>query len=397
MRATLAILALLLPLAVGHRAVAAPPAGPHLDRRLVASRCAACHAGHGRAKSRMLRDAVQDLCFRCHGASAAREKARKAGTLTQLARPADIERDFQKPYRHPIERSDLHRADERLPERSGKVLRHAACADCHEPHVPPPRQGESLLGLRPRQAPIRGVTTEAELCFRCHGAVGNRAARSSDLGRRFAATARSVHAVLAPAFPGPMPSLIRPWTSSSILSCGQCHGSDDPGGPRGPHGSRIPHLLRYRFETADGTPEGEAQYALCYRCHSRKSILGNESFRYHNRHLVTASRGRAPATCRACHSPHGSAVNPRLIDFDTTVVLPDRFGRIAYLPVGAPAGHCRLSCHGVEHPRASALRDWGEVVSPRLPVAPGVPPPAGPMVGPKTPIPGSSLQRPHGR
>ncbi len=135
----------------------------------------------------------------------------------------------------------------------------------------------------------------------------------------------------------------------SFLSCQDCHNNPDAsslggGGPNGPHGSRFAFLLAARYETRDFTIESPQAYALCYRCHDRNSILGNESFSRHREHIV---RGRTP--CSACHAPHGvpgnSAQHDHLINFDLSIVT----GRRWYQSTGRFRGTCTLRCHNVEH------------------------------------------------
>ena len=63
-----------------------------------------------------------------------------------------------------------------------------------------------------------------------------------------------------------------------MIYCTTCH-ADDEGGSRGPHGSSFAPILKQRYETADNTPESYDNYALCYQCHDRTSILRDASFR----------------------------------------------------------------------------------------------------------------------
>ena len=114
--------------------------------------------------------------------------------------------------------------------------------------------------------------------------------------------------------------------------------------PDGPHGSRFEHLLVARYETRDFTIESPQTYALCYQCHDRNSVLGDESFSLHSRHVV---RGRTP--CSACHTAHGvsgaSSQHGHLINFDISIVGGQRF----HVDSGRFSGTCTLSCHGVQH------------------------------------------------
>jgi len=114
------------------------------------------------------------------------------------------------------------------------------------------------------------------------------------------------------------------------------------------------------YVTTDNTPESRSAYALCYACHSRDSILNDESFSEHRMHVVDE---RTP--CSVCHDAHGvSAVqgNPRnnshLINFDTTVVQPNAQGVLRYVDEGRYQGSCDLACHGRDH-STEAYSSWG--------------------------------------
>ncbi|UCF66106.1 MAG: cytochrome C, partial [Acidobacteriota bacterium] len=85
----------------------------------------------------------------------------------------------------------------------------------------------------------------------------------------------SHHAVEAPGRNSDVPSLLSPYTESSIIYCSDCHNSDDgPGaggtGPNGPHGSSHNHLLERRLDVGGNNPGNNysEMYALCFKCHS---------------------------------------------------------------------------------------------------------------------------------
>jgi len=148
-----------------------------------------------------------------------------------------------------------------------------------------------------------------------------------------------------------VPSLLPPNTISSIIFCRDCHNTDDPNGPQGPHGSGFDFLLERNYETLDNSAESSFNYAICYKCHSRQSILANQSFSEHNKHIVDE---RTP--CSVCHDPHGvnnlqgnTFNNSHLINFDITVVRP--VGQIdpRFEDRGRFAGQCFLTCHGAVH------------------------------------------------
>jgi hypothetical protein len=143
----------------------------------------------------------------------------------------------------------------------------------------------------------------------------------------------------------------------SLIRCTDCHNSDDGpraggSGPDGPHGSRHDFLLERNYTVTDGVTESEVEYALCYKCHQRSSILTDQSFPLHRLHIVDQR-----TSCSACHDPHGvtaavGGVSDRthLINFDATIVRPDpQTGRLEFRDLGSLAGSCTLTCHGSAH------------------------------------------------
>ena len=82
--------------------------------------------------------------------------------------------------------------------------------------------------------------------------------------------------------------------TASVIGCGSCHNNNaGPGangtGPKGPHGSTYTPLLERQYVTTDNTTESAANYALCYKCHSRTVILANTGFKHHKKHLDARS------------------------------------------------------------------------------------------------------------
>ena len=113
-------------------------------------------------------------------------------------------------------------------------------------------------------------------------------------------------------------------------------------------------MLIANYSTTDPTSESEQSYSLCYRCHDRNSILGDESFTLHRLHVVGE---RAP--CSVCHDAHGISASQgsatefsNLINFDLSVVRPIAFDftpRLGYMDTGRLSGSCTLVCHDVTH------------------------------------------------
>jgi predicted CXXCH cytochrome family protein len=313
--------------------------------------CLACHRPHGAGGHQRLLHFAQseDNCLNCHN-----------GTVATT----DIRADLLKVSRHNVfQYHDVH--DPR--ETAAAMPMHVECVDCHNPHavqhtvtqapaIPGALQGVSGVTI------AGSVTDNArfgyEVCFRCHAdnserprSAITRQITQTNTRLEFEPSGPSFHPVVAPGVNPNVPSLIPPLTVATLISCTDCHSSDNTSQARGPHGSIYPPLLAARYETADFTPEDSSSYELCYRCHSRNSILGDQSFPEHSKHLQNG------IPCSACHDPHGinasqgSILNNRhLINFDVAIVGPDPItGRRTFEDLGTFHGRCFLSCHGKSH------------------------------------------------
>lgn len=166
----------------------------------------------------------------------------------------------------------------------------------------------------------------------------------------------SFHPVEGPGRNSDVPSLIPPLTENSKIYCSDCHTFE--GAPGGPHGSEYQWILKAEYQTSEYVTESPQAYALCYSCHSRTSILNDEGFEEHEKHIL-----KEDAPCSACHDPHGishlegggTGDHTHLINFDVSYVLPepddDSLAFIDYNPNNPTikAGECWLSCHGTDH------------------------------------------------
>ena len=324
--------------------------------------CAGCHQAHGwpdnadtdRDYPRLQVDLEENLCFTCHDGSPA---------------TADVRADFLKSSSHPLAlASEVHQPG----EPAIIVARHVECEDCHGPHMATARVDLPGAATAPRPASgplagVRGVSLagtevdpaafEYELCFRCHADSPNlppaptpRQFPQSNLRLEFNGSLASYHPVAMAGTNGSVPSLINGWDETSLMSCTTCHNNDDGpvaggggGGANGPHGSAEPHLLERSYETVDGTGFDEANFAMCFKCHSWASIESDASFGDHKKHISGED-----TPCNVCHDPHASA-NPKLINFDTSVVSPSNAGTLSYVSTGTHSGSCTLNCHGKNH------------------------------------------------
>lgn len=246
--------------------------------------------------------------------------------------------------------------------------RHVECADCHDPHAtqstridgdtPANVRGVNLAGTE-----VRPATETYQICLRCHGDSPNQpAARTPrqldqvNMRLKIQPNNPSFHPIAGTGQNPDVPSLIAPLTEQSIITCGDCHNSNAAGsvggsGPEGPHGSVFDPILVRNYVTNDNTGESSSNYALCYACHSRSSILNNQSFGEHDKHIQGE---RAP--CNTCHDPHGisatqgnSTNNSNLINFDTSIVSPRGNGDLRFVDNGNFHGACFLVCHGEDH------------------------------------------------
>jgi predicted CXXCH cytochrome family protein len=331
--------------------------------------CSSCHKVHSApGRKWLLRDPREEQnCLNCHD----------GGTAA-----SNIASEIRKPSGHPAQR---YRGQHVPGEDPRSAPPHVECSDCHNPHatetaVARPIGRPSLGEISPTMRFVSGVDRngrtiaqsrfEYEVCFKCHADnISRNVVRQtvprfitqSNTRLQFQPTNPSFHPVIGPRRNPDVVSLRPPWRVGSVMRCTDCHNSDSVsaggrGGVRGPHGSIHEPLLIDNYDTEDFTVESPQSYALCYRCHDRASILGDQSFPFHNSHIV---RGRAP--CSACHDAHGisrsqgnSSSNSSLINFDRTIVQPAGGGlgpRIEFVDTGQFSGSCTLTCHGVAHVR----------------------------------------------
>ncbi len=327
-------------------------------RSMADNACGSCHVSHGAAHpERLLRDRAYDLCIACHNGSTATDVLSAAG-----------QRHGHKPERF-RERHDPA-------EQPGTMPPHVDCVDCHNPHAARSGLSEFNTTIADRQGALYMATMEFvpgvtvggvavdrarqyhEVCFRCHAdrpvPIPGRIIRDRDdygnIRRQFLPSAASAHPVTRTARnAGETPSLTPAARAQTSMNCQDCHNNPDArqlggGGPNGPHGSPHPFLLAARYETRDFTVESPQAYQLCYQCHDRGSILGDESFSLHRIHVVDA---RTP--CSACHTAHGVSGSQRehshLVNFDVSIVSGER----RFEDRGRFAGSCTLTCHGVRH------------------------------------------------
>ena len=314
--------------------------------------CQSCHVPHSaNSQERLLRSqSEEDVCFTCHNG---------------LVAAQNIQSEFNKFSRHPIGNT----TGTHDPTETATVnTRHVECVDCHNPHAAKSTGSPSgpltlVRGVNISGNEVNPVTQEYEVCFRCHADSSNKPAppttrqfNRTNVRDEFSTSNPSYHPVVGIGANANVPSLISPLTTSSMIKCTDCHSNDNTSGPKGPHGSNNPQILERQYLTQDPTPESASAYAMCYKCHSRTSILGNQTFTRHNFHITGSGGhmggggmgGGLSTPCNVCHDPHGSQ-QQKLINFDTSVVSPSGSNRLEYFSNGNNSGGCYLSCHGRNH------------------------------------------------
>jgi len=320
----------------------------HTATTVAGNACQNCHTPHaaGTPHALLEQPTEEQTCLVCHNGNVA---------------GVDVSAEFAKFSNHPITLTEgVHDPTEDLVHGP----RHVECVDCHNPHAAntssanapnAPGSLAGVAGINLSGAVVDPVQFEYELCFRCHadstnkgGAHVNRIDPETNTRLEFSANNASYHPVTAVGQNPDVPSLVAGYSVNSQINCSDCHNSNaSPSagstGANGPHGSIFAPILERQLALTDFNAESANTYALCYKCHDRASILANESFPEHQRHVVIAQ-----GSCVTCHDPHGSASNTHLINFNPDYVTPFN-GVLEYTDTGRYSGNCTLTCHGYGH------------------------------------------------
>lgn len=310
-----------------------------------AGKCVNCHDPHGERDAAGLVPAHLHargarLCLGCHTGN--------PGT--------DVASALARAYRHPL-------LDPAAPPGAAAASPPGSesCGACHNPHaagsgrgqaagvapalagVPRVRVSNGPAGAPPVLTPVTGRDTalarEHEVCFRCHSSGAPTPARGADIAAAFNPANASVHPVEERARPSNLDrrSMTTAWRTARVVTCSDCHGSDD-GLSRGPHGSSFPRILaRRHLEPAASEPQLETD--LCFACHAYGTYGdpgggAGGSYSFFPGHLSHAGHGVA---CSACHTPHGSPTLPALLHL--------RSPGIAAYSRTTDGGSCTVTCH----------------------------------------------------
>ncbi len=327
--------------------------------------CEGCHVSHsGGSQQWLLYNArEEDNCYACHKGNVAKK---------------NIYAQFQKSSHHAVE----YAADVHSPVESPLMItNHVECDDCHNPHSVSGATASApyisgrltwVSGVDLNGAAVTPASYEYQICFKCHadstpsilfspGYPIPRAISTTNLRTKFNTINPSYHPVEGIGKVMSVPSIPSPYTptltATSSIYCTDCHDSDESSsaggsGPRGPHGSVYPPILLMQYTTYDNTIESFQNYALCYRCHNRDTVLSSRSFKKHQTHVINDQ-----APCSVCHDPHGvpsdagvTGSHTHLINFNTSIARPVS-GQVypLYTDNGNGTGSCTLICHGMTH------------------------------------------------
>ena len=320
--------------------------------------CVNCHTPHGAGDGLGLIPSQisvreEGSCLACHDAS--------GPALT------DVQSDFNRSSAHPTTTSQQrHDAGESTPGDFGISDRHAECEDCHNPHdvradtiapTPPDASARNqrisrvavtngTAGTVPTYtflpAADTGTVREYELCFKCHSSWTTQPAGQDDMALLFNPNNPSYHPVeaLGKNTNIRVEAFVSPWTATSRVYCGDCHGSDD-GAVAGPHGSTHAGLLRDAYPASSAFRE-MAPNEVCFNCHSYTIYADRDRddasrFRSHERHFDK------DVVCYACHDSHGSTTLPSMI-------VTGRDPGIVSYTQDANGGSCAgtPACHGTK-------------------------------------------------
>jgi hypothetical protein len=335
------------------------------------------------------------VCYNCHGSAASPAPGAQGNRSGK-----DIQTQIAKTSNHPANADAVHADAAELTNAAfgnslGGKARHASCLDCHDAHgakagthaqgtnvAGPPLEGawgvafggSLAAGAVPTSANftkktiVAGTDLEATLCFKCHSAFyaatlptapssGSPGYAQTDQAREFNPANLSYHPVLAAA-PNPTNDVINGWTTTSLMTCTDCHESNSTADPNGPHGSSVGFILKGPNTTwnasvtvgTSGMPAG----TFCINCHAA-NYTGSR-FPDHKR------SNHNGVACWACHVriPHGSGHRGLLVSVGTAntaegQVFTDsapyaqgaRFGIYSYPASGANWGNNNCGCGSV--------------------------------------------------
>ena len=280
------------------------------------------------------------ICFTCHDGTGASTDVQSDWSSSSI--PAN-DPSTSSWYSHPATTDTAHTSA--LDDEFGGVLnRHAACADCHQPHVADssPAIGSvagwtssgaigaagavevanGAAGAAPTYTWKLGSTFEYELCFKCHSGYTQLPAQDSSHPSRWAldkavelnpanvsyhpieAAGKNQTSAMALSLEGTSPYKLWQFSTDATIRCESCHGDGaaaDPASPPDPGAELDNHsstnrgilIAPYQDRTLNVPGLYKAQnFALCYVCHAEAPMVDDSgdvrtdtNFSFHGYHM----------------------------------------------------------------------------------------------------------------
>jgi predicted CXXCH cytochrome family protein len=345
--------------------------------------CESCHQQHSAPSGAHLLKGMTatDTCATCHGGQTGpNQGANVVADLNKLSRHGN-----PNPTPAPVIRL-------RVAEKDRTAVN---CGDCHESHTMQSGTA-SAPQISPKLGQVTGVSASGaqvvkaqftyEVCYKCHADQNvmqqriSRLIAQPNVRLQFAPSAVSAHPVTVSGKSADVPSLRPGLTTSTTISCTDCHASETGKASGGNGPGRTARVKRYApvdRGVRDDRRHVRERFRVC-------SVLPLPRAHKHPDGSVvrrpSKPRGEpAPRPCSVCHDGHGISSaqgtmmnNANLINFDISVVQPDPVtNRLEYRTMGPRMGECFLSCHGVPHsPKAypvdvKAIPDVNKVKTPQ--------------------------------
>lgn len=340
---------------------------PHANYTLTTDACASCHSSHAAQSSRLLREPAQStLCFTCHDGSGALADVRADWSNPALPDNDPLTASW---YAHPATdaSTELHVSD-REAEPTLLSSRHAACADCHQPHNADASKpvnttsgwtasgaikGASgvavtngAAGSTPSYAWQATVQLEYQLCFKCHSGYAELPTQDPAKPSRWALDKAvelnpanvSYHPVEAPgknqsnamalSLAGTSPYKLWNFETDETVRCLNCHGDSALANPASPpaadarldnHAGPNRGILIAPYRDRNLLDAGELydarDFALCYVCHAEEPMVDDSgdarwdtNFNWHGYHLNSiANKGTGGVDIDTAGAGQGNA------------------------------------------------------------------------------------------
>jgi predicted CXXCH cytochrome family protein len=330
----------------GPIAAGGPYTTPHTNYTLATDACASCHSSHTAPSTMLLREPAPQatLCFTCHDGSGALSDVQSDWSSPSLPANDPATSSW---YSHPsTDASAADHVSDKENEFGGALERHAACADCHQPHHADATKpvntvagwtasgaikgasGVSVVNGAARTAPTYTLNTssafEYELCFKCHSGFTQLPAQDPARPSRWAldkaielnpanlsyhpveAAGKNQTNAMALSLAGTSPYKLWNFETNETVRCLNCHGDSAVASPASPppadsrldnHAGPNRGMLIANYKDRVLKPRGQLylaqDFALCYTCHAEEPMVDDSgdvrydtNFNFHGYHLT---------------------------------------------------------------------------------------------------------------